>query len=200
MTEVNLETLMQFFKALANENRLKMLGTLANKECGVEELATILNLKAPTISHHLGILKDLGVVAMRVEGNDHLYRLESDGLESITKHVFASFSSESVADLGEDVESGSWERKVLNNFVGGGKIREIPAGYKKRLVILKWLAEFFEEGRNYTEKEVNKIIGRYHPDFSTLRRELIVNKLMQRERGVYWHTVWTMPELGSIDR
>jgi hypothetical protein len=33
---------------------------------------------------------------------------------------------------------------------------------------------------------VNAIIKRYHPDTATLRRELIGNKLMQRENGVYW--------------
>jgi hypothetical protein len=197
MAEGNLDVLMRFFKALANENRLKLLGTLGSKECGVEELATILNLKAPTISHHLAVLKDLGVVSMRVEGNDHLYRLDTDGLEGMAKHVFSSFSSEGVVELGEGVEFEVWERKVLNTFVRGDKIREIPAGYKKRLVILKWLAEFFDEGRKYAELEVNELIGRHHPDFSTLRRELIDRKLMQRERGEYWRIPWEMPDLGD---
>ena len=197
MTEGNLDTLMRFFKALANENRLKLLGTLGSKECGVEELATILNLKAPTISHHLAVLKDLGVVAMRVKGNDHLYRLDSRGLEGMAKQVFASFSSEAVVELGEGIEFESWERKVLNTFVSGEEIREIPAGYKKRLVILKWLVDFFDESRKYAEPEVNEIIGQHHPDFSTLRRELIDHKLMQRELGVYWRIPWAMPELGD---
>jgi hypothetical protein len=197
MAEGNLDILMRFFKALANENRLKLLGALGSKECGVEELATILNLKAPTISHHLTVLKDLGVVAMRVEGNDHLYRLDSDGLEGMAKRVFASISIESVIELGEGVEFEAWERKVLNTFVRGERIREIPAGYKKRLAILKWLVDFFDEGREYAELEVNHIIGQHHPDFSTLRRELIDHKLMQRERGMYWRIPWEMPELGD---
>ena len=197
MAEGNLDLLMRFFRALANENRLKLLGTLGSKECGVEELATMLNLKAPTISHHLAVLKDLGVVAMRVEGNDHLYRLNSDGLEGMAKRVFATFSSEGVVELGEGVEFEAWERKVLNTFVRGEKIREIPAGYKKRLAVLKWLVDFFDEGRIYAELEVNQIIGEHHPDFSTLRRELIDQKLMQRERGMYWRIPWEMPELGD---
>lgn len=197
MSEINRDAMTQFFKALANENRLKMVGTLASKECGVEELATMMDLKAPTISHHLGILKELGVVAMRVEGNDHLYCLDSEGLETIAKEVFSSFSSESVINLGEGVEFESWERKVLSNFIEGDQIQEIPAGYKKRLVILKWLADYFEEGRRYNEMEVNDIIGQHNPDFSTLRRELINNKLMQRERGVYWRIPWNMPELAN---
>lgn len=38
-------TLLRFFKALADENRLKILGILANRECSVEELAALLRLK-----------------------------------------------------------------------------------------------------------------------------------------------------------
>jgi DNA-binding transcriptional ArsR family regulator len=187
--------LMQFFKALANENRLKMLGALANSERGVEELAIMMNLRAPTISHHLAILKELGVIAMRTKGNDHLYRLDSEGLEGISKQVLASFTSEGVIDLDVGVQYESWERRVLNNFVKGNRIEEIPAGYKKRLVILKWLADYFDETKKYSEKEVNEIIERYHPDYSTLRRELVNNKLMERERGIYWRIAWTMPDL-----
>jgi len=46
--------------------------------------------------------------------------------------------------------------------------------------------ERFETGRRYPEKEVNAIISRHHPDFATLRRELIGARLMRRESGIYW--------------
>lgn len=60
------------------------------------------------------------------------------------------------------------------------------ASRKKRLVILKWLVGKFEPGIRYPESAVKEIIGRHHPDFATLRRELIGNKLMDRENAVYW--------------
>ena len=47
------QTLLQLFKALANEDRLKILGILATRERSIGELATLLDLKAPTVSHHL---------------------------------------------------------------------------------------------------------------------------------------------------
>jgi DNA-binding transcriptional ArsR family regulator len=50
-----LNTLLEFFKALGNENRLKIIGILANRVCSVEELAELCNLTEPIISHHLGI-------------------------------------------------------------------------------------------------------------------------------------------------
>lgn len=194
MGQEEIETLLQFFKALGNENRLKMLGILANRECGVSELATLLDLKEPTVSHHLSKLRALGLVDMRVEGNDHLFRLNVEALRAMSKDVF---TSEKMAALVDDVEYDVWERKVLHSFLEGGRIKAIPTGFKKRLAVLKWLVSHFEEEVRYSEKEVNEIIQRHHPDYCTLRREFITNGLMERENGVYWRTAWQMPDFAG---
>ena len=197
MTENEMSTLLQFFKALANENRLKILGVLAQRECSVEELATLLNLKAPTVSQHLGKLKELNLVAMRTDGNDHLYRLDVDSLHSMSKNVFASITTEKVVNLAEDVEYEAWERKVLETFLDGDQVITLPAGYKKRLVLLKWMVNFFEEDRKYSEQEVNEIIQKHYEDSATFRRGFISNGLMEREGGGghYWRIPWKMPSL-----
>ena len=57
------EELVTFFKALADKNRLKIVGLLAEKPYSVEELATLLGLKPPTISHHLRVLREAGWIA-----------------------------------------------------------------------------------------------------------------------------------------
>lgn len=197
MATGELQTLLGFFNALANENRLKILGILANRECSVEELATLLDLKAPTVSHHLSKLKELGLIGMRLDGNDHLHRLNLEGLQAMSKEVFSSFTPEKVATLGNDAEYDTWERKVLSNFLEEGRIKAIPTGYKKRLVVLKWLVNHFEEGVRYSEVEVNEIIERHHPDYCTLRREFIINGLMERENSIYWRIEWQIPELAG---
>ena len=197
MATNELQTILRFFSALANENRLKILGILVNRECNVEELATLLDLKAPTVSHHLGKLKELGLIAMRLDGNDHLHRLKPDGLQTMSKEVFRSFTLEKVAALGDDVEYDAWERKVLSNFLEGDRIKAIPVGYKKRLAVLKWLVNHFEEGVRYSETEINEIIETHHPDYCTLRREFITNGLMERENGVYRRIEWQMPDLAG---
>jgi len=176
-------TLLRFFKALADENRLKILGILANQECSVEELAALLQLKDPTVSHHLAKLKELNLVQMRPQGNTHLYQLDSEALQSISKEIF---TPDNMVSLVEDVDTKVWESKVLKNFMAEGVLKEIPASRKKRLVILKWLASQFELGVSYPERIVNEILKRYHPDCATLRRELVGYSLMQRENGVYW--------------
>jgi predicted transcriptional regulator len=192
MEKAEFQTLLRFFKVLADESRLKILGILANRECSVEELAAMLKLKEPTVSHHLGKLKELNLVNMRPDGNTHLYQLNSEALQDFSKEIF---TPDNMASLVEDVEGEAWESKVLKNFfedvseAGRDRVlrlKEIPASRKKRQVILKWLANQFEIGINYPELQVNEIIKRHHPDCATLRRELIASKLMQRENGVYW--------------
>jgi predicted transcriptional regulator len=177
------QTLLKFFKTLADETRLKLLGILANQEYSVEELAALLQLKAPTVSHHLARLKELDLVGMRADGNTHIYWLNAEALRNSSKGLL---SSEKMASLVDDVEGDAWERKVLKDFFEGTHLKEIPASRKKRSVILRWLATQFEHGKLYKESEVNEIIERHHPDTAWLRRELIGEKLMQREGGMYW--------------
>lgn len=183
MESDNIQSLLQFFKVLANENRLKLLGILANKECSVEELATLLNLKEPTVSHHLTKLKALNLVTMQTEGNTHLYRLNTDGLQAINKDYF---TQEHMASLVDDLAHNPWEDKVLNSFFEDGRLKQIPASRKKRLIVLKWLVDQFEFGTRYPEPELNEIIQRHHPDYATIRREFIGYRFMARDKGVYW--------------
>ena len=195
MGEHEYQTLLQFFKALANENRLKILGMLANRECGVEELAILLDIKAPTVSHHLSLLRELGLLDMRMDGNDHLYRLNIDNLQNMNKEMFSSLTSDQVATLVDEEVYEAWERKVLNTFLEGDQITAIPTGYKKRLVVLKWLVNFFKEGIRYAEKDINTILEQHHFDYCYFRRAFIENGLMVRENGVYWRIAWQMPDL-----
>jgi DNA-binding transcriptional ArsR family regulator len=183
MPEEQLQALLRLYKALADEQRLKLLGLLANRECSVEELAALLNLKAPTISHHLNKLKELDLVAMRVEGTTHLYRLQAETLHRLNKELL---SPARVAALVDVPDSSAWERKVLRDYFTDGRLIEIPASRKKRLVILQWLAAQFALDRSYSEAEVNEVLQRSHPDTATLRRELVGARLMQREAGIYW--------------
>jgi len=192
MDETHLETLLNFFKVLANENRLKILGILSTRECSVEELAVLLSVKEPTISHHLNHLKSLNLVDMRVIGNDHLYRLNAKVLQSMNKEVFVE---EKLPSLAEDVDYSAYERKVFSTFLDGEQIKAIPSGYKKRLVIYKWLADKFEYDKQYQEVEVNTIISQYHPDYASFRRDLVDLGFMARKRGVYWRTEWQNPRL-----
>jgi hypothetical protein len=183
MVTSEIERVLQCLKVLADETRLKVLGLLADRERSVGELAELLALKEPTISHHLGKLREAGLVAMRPEGTLRFYSLDSKTLQQLSRDLF---TPEKVASLAGQVELDSWERKVLTTYLQGKTLTKIPDTRKKRAVILRWLAGQFEEDKPYPEREVNALIKQYHPDCATLRRELVGARLLQREKGVYW--------------
>ncbi len=159
-----------------------MLGILAQQECSVEQLAALLYLKEPTVSHHLAKLRDLELVSLAPQGNTHLYRLNLDRLQSLTKEIF---NPAQLQLLTADVKVTDWETKVLNSFVKYDRIVEIPASRKKRLVLLQWLAQKFDIDRDYPEAELNAVLKTYHEDSATLRREFIGYNLMTRSNGIY---------------
>jgi DNA-binding transcriptional ArsR family regulator len=69
------EKKVRFFKAFADEIRLRMLSILAIREMCVCEVMVALDLTQPTASHHLGILETAGIVKHRKEGKWVFYRL-----------------------------------------------------------------------------------------------------------------------------
>jgi hypothetical protein len=182
---MDIQSALQYLKLLANETRLKLLGLLAHRERSVGEVAEILALKEPTISHHLAKLSELGLVEMRPEGTVHFYRLNGEALQRLSRELFTPEQVVSLAGQ-TDVEADAWERRVLRTYLEEGRLNKIPDTRKKRDVVLRWLVTQFEEGRRYTEREVNQVIQQYHPDSATLRRELVGARLMQRESGIYW--------------
>lgn len=185
MGQEDFELLLNFFKLLGNESRLKIVGILANGESTVTDLATKLDLKEPTVSQHLNMLKAAGLVDVRPDGNFRYYSFNPKPLHGMSKDLF---SREQLASLikQEDETGDAYERKVLKTFVVNDQITQLPAGEKRQLVILKWLAGKFEMGVQYPEKQVNEIIKRHHPDYATLRRDLVDFRFMQRDKGIYW--------------
>jgi DNA-binding transcriptional ArsR family regulator len=186
MSSSELNEMLAFFKALSDESRLKIVGALSSGEQSVDVLAGLLGLRAPTVSHHLARLKEISLVSMRSEGNTHFYKLNVQALHTLSKQLLAP---EAIASIGNVVSADAWDRKVLRDFLVGETLKEIPASRKKRVVILHWLAGHFEPGKRYAEKQVNAIIGKHHSDFTTLRRELIGARLLNRENGVYWRPI-----------
>ena len=183
MSQEEFQALLQFYKALADETRLKMIGLLAGRECSVEDLAATLGVREPTVSHHLAKLKALNLVRMRAEGTTHFYRLDGEALRAANKDLL---TREKLTALVDDIDGDAWERKVLRDFFEGERLKEIPASRKKRAVILAWLADRFAPDARYPEVAVKEIIKRHHPDSATLRRELIGGGWMARENGIYW--------------
>jgi len=176
------ETLLAFFKAMANESRLRIVGLLSARERSVQELARALSLTEPTVSHHLQVLKEIGLVSVRAEGVVRWHTLDADMLSQLNRSLLEPGTVSSLAPRKGDADS-----RVLSAFLDAeSRIKSIPASRRKRYVILKWLVRKFEEGRRYPESSINETIQRHHWDSATLRRELIGHRMMAREKSVYW--------------
>ncbi|MBZ0281896.1 MAG: metalloregulator ArsR/SmtB family transcription factor [Anaerolineae bacterium] len=183
MPEEEFNTLLEFFKAMGNESRLKIIGLLANGERTVGELAATLKLTEPTVSQHLSMLKHVGLVEVRPDGNHRRYSFNNQALIGMNKSVF---SQEKLASLVEPDSEDEFVRKVFKSYFKGERLVQIPVNEKKWIVILDWFAAKFEMGVEYPEKQVNEIIKQHHADYATIRRDLIERRYMKRKDGIYW--------------
>ncbi len=181
--EAQTQRLLAFFKALADESRLKIIGLLAQTPRSVDELATLLDVSAPTVSHHLARLQAAGLVDARAQQYYSVYSLRTDALHEMAREML---STEKLSEVVDDVDQDAFDKKVLSNYVAHGRIKQIPTQLKKLEVIIRWLARLFEPGKQYKEKQVNEILKAHHEDYATLRRELVDMHFLERKNGVYW--------------
>ena len=180
------EELVTFFKALADSNRLKIVGLLAEKSYSVEELAELLQLKPSTVSHHLSRLAEAGLVQARSESYYNIYQLDQSVLQEKARTMFTQGELSNVA---AEVDADAYDKKVVRDYTRrDGTLKTLPSQRKKLEAILRYVAQAFEVGKRYSEKQVNEMLSGYHDDTATLRRELVGFGLMQREGGggEYW--------------
>src|ERR687888_467846 len=175
------ETPEEILRALADPERLAIAGALAQTERTSSQLAEGLGLPIARIRKHLNRLTSTGVV--RLEPDRRSYRLDPETLRWAAEQVGPP--REAGLALGAASED---EETVLRTFFRNGRLTEIPAKASKRRVVLERVAMEFEPGVRYPEKEVNAIVGRLFTDHASLRRYLVDEGFLARERGIYWRS------------
>ncbi|WDZ63821.1 MULTISPECIES: metalloregulator ArsR/SmtB family transcription factor [Paenibacillus] len=183
---MQLDKMVNYHKALADPTRMRILLLLSRGEMHGQALAKKLNLSQPTVTHHASKLREAGLIKERRDKNTVYFTLNPELIrqhaEATVRFIFEKGEGEEeMSELNETLEAS-----VLRNFFSkDGKLRQIPAQYKKKLIVLQMLAEKLEPGRMYPERELNEWIKQYHEDFATIRRELIMHQFMYREREMY---------------
>jgi hypothetical protein len=170
-----------FTKALADADRLRIIGLLTQRSASLSEISADLGFHPSDTRHHLDQLLQGGVV--RLSGA--AYELDTQALEKLSRRQFegARTAFSPAAGLEKD------PRQVLAALLKpDGTIRQIPVQPAKRQVILEYLLNVFSVGANYSEKEVNGILAHFHPDTAALRRALVEAGMLARERNGsrYW--------------
>ncbi|MFW5772854.1 MAG: metalloregulator ArsR/SmtB family transcription factor [Phototrophicaceae bacterium] len=193
------QDLLTMLKTLADDNRLRLIGLVAEREWTVSELADALQLAESTVSYHVSRLHGVGLLRLRMAGTYRHYRLNEQRVAKLKAYI-AEIDQPVIQPERVEVDD-SWietltvdeaDKKVLRAYMQNGRLVRIPSKDKKWLVILNWLASHFEPDRRYTEKQVNEILLAVHDDYATLRRDLISYGYMRRERG--GGDYWLVPE------
>lgn len=172
----------KLFKCLADKSRLQILKSLIKEEMYVERLAERLGLTPATISFHLKKLEEAGAVCSRKE---QYYTMYSIRQEVFMTNIMDIIKEESDEAAEQRQREEAYRNKVIKAFFEYGKLKSIPAQRKKKLICLEEIAKEFQTGRTYEEKEVNEIIGAFHEDVCTLRRDMISEGIFTREGSIY---------------
>lgn len=173
--------ILSFVKAMASADRLRIVGVLVRGRATRSEVAEQLHLPIRDVFNHLAFLTHVGVLS-EVDG---VYDLNEKAIESLARGQFEGKRPVYVPEENQEEDV----RKVLKTYLNAdGTIRQLPQEGKKMLIILNFVLDAFSFDTNYTEKEVNTILRRFHVDTATLRRNLVDYGFLDRESDGtrYW--------------
>jgi ArsR family transcriptional regulator len=84
----------EFCKALADETRQQILEMLLEGEKCVSDIVAAFTMCQPTISHHLSVLRQFGLVTSRKEGKQVFYAINRDNVVECCGRLIAKFDVE----------------------------------------------------------------------------------------------------------
>ncbi len=91
------KTSIDFAKALADETRQKIMEFCCCEWRSVGEIADKMGVAQPTVSHHLAILREAGLVDVREEGRQTFYTLDQDRVALCCGRLMLTFAPEQKA-------------------------------------------------------------------------------------------------------
>ena len=176
------EGALRLFKCLSDASRLRILQALSEGDMYTELLAERLGITPSTVSFHMKKLEEAGLAVPRREQYYTVYSLDR-GLLAATLGELVSAGPEQADEQKRREEA--YREKVLKAFFEYGKLRSIPVQRKKKLICYERIAELFEPGREYGEKELSALIAAVHEDYCTIRRDMVSEGILRREGGRY---------------
>jgi hypothetical protein len=161
---------------LADERRLRALAAVALGATRVADVAERADLSDEDAARALAHLLGAGIL-----------RRDDSGLH-VDLRTFSEAARAAASPRVRPVLEGATpeQERVARNFVGtDGRLTALPARAAKRRLVLEWVVSRFDEGRSYSEPEVNGLLLAVHDDVASLRRFLVDEGLLERQAGVY---------------
>ncbi len=84
-----MQALLETYKALADETRLRILGLVAERPHNGRQLADALGITQPAVSHHVERLRRVGLLRELREGKERVYGLNRERLSSLAREQLA---------------------------------------------------------------------------------------------------------------
>jgi hypothetical protein len=168
----------ELVKLLADGDRLRVVASLV---LGSENLSQVVARSGLDQRSAATAVSRL-VAAGLVERDDHGLRLAEEVIRASAR---AATPVREAAPEHPLVDSA-----VLRAFVSDGSLVAIPTARRKLVQVLDLLAQEFDLGRRYSERQVNEVLRTWHPDVATLRRHLVDFGFLDRQGGggAYWRS------------
>lgn len=195
---MQLDQLVTFYKAMGDTTRIRILAILANGPLHGQALAGKLGVTPPTITHHMAKLREAALVYERRDKNTIYFYLHeanvkrlSQAIVDVLEHAKKGTEESLWEEEGKEAKEGGGKPvveslQVLRTFyTADGRLKQIPAQRKKKLIVFEHMVRGLEKGRKYTEAQINEYIRQFHEDYATIRREFVMNHYMYREDGIY---------------
>jgi hypothetical protein len=163
---------------LADDTRRRVAAALVLGAGTVDEVRAATGLPARDVVEALARLV-AGELVVRGDDGDHVLLGEAFRLAAIAASPDRP-APDPTGDVPED------EARVLRTYFRAGRLTQIPTQRAKKLIVLDRLAQEFDVGLRYSERQVNAILRRFHADVASLRRYLVDEGFLDRESGVYW--------------
>jgi hypothetical protein len=169
---------LELLRTLLDPQRLAVVGAVALAPRTSAELADTVARPVDEVLRVLAPLVQAGLLV----AEDGRYRLDADAWAEVARQLPSEPEASPRVTFGMTAD----ESQLLRRFFSGDRLLELPAHRAARLVVLERLALEFEPGVRYAEAEVNDLLRRFHDDYTTLRRALVDEQLLDRAGGEYW--------------
>lgn len=163
----------------ADEERFRIAAAISLGANTPEKVASMTGLDITRVMKSIVKLESAGIIEKKA---DKGYKFNFNILHTLTKGLSAGLPAKA-------------QSTGLDRFMKDGRLITYPSRPDDQLLVLQFLAGLFEQGKEYSEKEVNEKLKAVNPDFAALRRYLYDKGFFDRKRindnegrtvTVYW--------------
>jgi len=165
---------------LADDDRRRVFAALVLGGSTLDEVREATGLTSRRAATALARLVS-GDLVVRSDRGDHVLLGEAFRLAAVAAAP-ARPGPDPTDDMPED------DARILRRYFRGSRLTQIPSQLSRRRVVLDRLAQEFDVGSRYSERQVNAILRRFHEDVASLRRFLVDEGFLDRAAGEYWRS------------